>query len=1658
MKKKTLSLILALLMIVSLLPTATFADNIAEDEVAASEEAVLEKSAIIADEEAEEPEASEEAEEPEANEEAEEPEANEEEENSVTLDPKADAEYTVFVIDPNGGEWTYNGPEANKVEANNGIFTITIVEAFDLATPAREGFTFSGWDVKTGAEDDAFDYSYTAIWAENAAEEESEETEAEAEIVLSQQTLTTVCSDGASVVVSGLLPENAYITMTRVTVSKSLVEGFIDDDMNLDSFVAYDICVMVDGQEYTIDESVSVVITPAIVIADADEVGLIHIDDAGSATSVAAEVVSGDAVEFVAEGFSVYVVYAASYTVDFHYNGIDFSIEGESEILLSKLFEILEIEYDAKECTSVVFSDPELIEITRCEDGDWMLKSLAPFDTEETLDIVTGDGTKFTINVTDASGDKFSYSGTYVNISGQWGSWYSNRNIKVTVYVDGAEKEHWDLSGKADSLGIIDFSIKLKNSTTYVLQKVTTSKVVSNTLGSEAKRVDPDSDNTAHMSGQLGFGDKHNGIKVNIYVTTRGSHSGNTDNIMTYYHRDHISKGDSDDWDLYGYKIFEWRSDMTITYGKYGPYSANFDGLYNQPGKVYLYMRDQHDRGGTSPVDTAYVYNANDVSIGGEFQTATWSSPNYWFLVVADDAVDNVSGADNQTRFSYGFGSDAVYYVYAYPLGIPLQENNFCTVSQKNVATDATTNSIFSENHGIVQRHVVVRLNGVKQAQISYKGQNYVYFPERGDGMQASDIVVNNKNNGRYRYAGVTVDSDSKTYYIDYYDYKYELEYVASGANNVPSKDTYGPTADKSHTFTITSQKPEKAGFVFLGWSDTEGATRATYNAGSAITLSSSSDSTNGTSPLTSKKVYAVWQEEEATEHAVTYTFTGSIPEGVSAPVDSNSYAKDVTVTLKPNPDAVEGYIFKGWKIEGITITDGKFVMPDTNVTVTGYWGEDKNDNDIDDLEDRFTVVYDLNGGSTTSESTRFTDLSVNDATPQISDPTKSGFIFDGWQPNVNSKVLAEDAKSSSDKLTITYVAKWKVAYTLIIEGDAHVTVYASEVQTDLSGEINPFDPANLQLVVNNALISAKGGSNTITGEVDSYNVAAVCDDGYVIDKITVVEKDSGGTEKSRVEISGNDLIDEVKRCYPEYTLPEYATQAVSRSDIDDGCSVCITVTTKKLHKINNEDDIVTGETIRVIPNGGTWTYDGHDYTDAVDITLTDEMGDITLGTPVRTGYAFAGWSKEADKTIDSKTYKYVYTAQWEALTYEVDYNKHNEDVDPTNETIVLEYGKTVTVKPGDSTFTGGTGWTDNGDGTYTRIVDDDFSVADPTKDGYLFDGWDKTVDNDGNVILTPNFEKSINGIKEKYTKTISLKVTNGTWSDNSTADITAVIALMKDGAYNTKGQGTYTMPTGMKANTGYGNGSWAPAVGTTITVTKTSDSNYSYAFTQLSYNLTINYYLGNTLNNTITVQRHYGDAINIASPAVANYTADRAAVVLTMPANDVVENVRYTFVGGGGGGVVPQIIIPPQDPEPTPPATEPSPSPNVTVTTTENTDIPEVEVPLAEAPAKTWSLLNVILAGLTSLASVAMFAIKGTDRPEDLSEEDKKRKNITKYSGAAVALASIITLFATQDFSGAMAFVDKFTPLMLAYGVGQGFATYFNFKDADDHVYRGEI
>lgn len=130
----------------------------------------------------------------------------------------------------------------------------------------------------------------------------------------------------------------------------------------------------------------------------------------------------------------------------------------------------------------------------------------------------------------------------------------------------------------------------------------------------------------------------------------------------------------------------------------------------------------------------------------------------------------------------------------------------------------------------------------------------------------------------------------------------YTISYDANGGSGAPSSQT------KTHgvTLTLSSTKPTRVGYEFLGWATSPTATSATYSAGGSYT-------NNGTATL-----YAVWKAKEYSVlyngNGGTHSITGS--ETWEDTTNKFTFGKEYNISLETLGDKdfkYPGYNLLGW-------------------------------------------------------------------------------------------------------------------------------------------------------------------------------------------------------------------------------------------------------------------------------------------------------------------------------------------------------------------------------------------------------------------------------------------------------------------------------------------------------------------------------------------------------------------------------------------------------------------------------------------------------------------------------------------------------------------------------------------------------------------------
>lgn len=125
----------------------------------------------------------------------------------------------------------------------------------------------------------------------------------------------------------------------------------------------------------------------------------------------------------------------------------------------------------------------------------------------------------------------------------------------------------------------------------------------------------------------------------------------------------------------------------------------------------------------------------------------------------------------------------------------------------------------------------------------------------------------------------------------------YAVKYNANGGSGAPSAQTKW----KDQKLTLSSTKPTRTGYSFLGWSASSTATSATYSAGGSYTANAA------------VTLYAVWK-------ANTYTVTYNANGGTLGSVKTQTKTYGVALTLTGTATR-SGYNFKGWATTANAVT-----------------------------------------------------------------------------------------------------------------------------------------------------------------------------------------------------------------------------------------------------------------------------------------------------------------------------------------------------------------------------------------------------------------------------------------------------------------------------------------------------------------------------------------------------------------------------------------------------------------------------------------------------------------------------------------------------------------------------------------------------------------
>ncbi|MCI6123510.1 MAG: InlB B-repeat-containing protein [Christensenellaceae bacterium] len=434
------------------------------------------------------------------------------------------------------------------------------------------------------------------------------------------------------------------------------------------------------------------------------------------------------------------------------------------------------------------------------------------------------------------------------------------------------------------------------------------------------------------------------------------------------------------------------------------------------------------------------------------------------------------------------------------------------------------------------------------------------------------------------------------------------------------------------------------------------------------------------------------------TSTPVEYTITFDTDGGTPVAPIKQGYGKEITAPAAPTKT---GYTFAGW------LPKLPEKMPAENMTIKAQWTVNK-----------YTITFNTDGGTEIASKTQ--NYGTDIAAP--ADPTKTGYTFVKWDRAIPATMPAED---------VTITAQWKInQYTITFFDTDGVTEIASITQDYGTAITAPADPTKTgytfagwdraipaTMPAENVTITAKWTVNqyTITLMVDGTEQITIHDDygADISQYIGAINKEGydfigwakeDGTLFTQTTMPAENLV--LHACWGinQYTITFDTDGGTEIAPIiaDYGTPIAAPADPTKIGYTfaGWDKDIPVTMPAENVTITAKWTI--NQYTIAFDTDGGSYIAPITQDyntavtapeNPSKTGYTFAGWDMAIPATMPAENV--TIKAQWTINQYTITFDT---DGGSTIESITQDYG--------------------------TDII----APAAPTKEGYVFDGWDKNI------------------------------------------------------------------------------------------------------------------------------------------------------------------------------------------------------------------------------------------------------------------------------------------------------------------------------------------
>ena len=465
---------------------------------------------------------------------------------------------------------------------------------------------------------------------------------------------------------------------------------------------------------------------------------------------------------------------------------------------------------------------------------------------------------------------------------------------------------------------------------------------------------------------------------------------------------------------------------------------------------------------------------------------------------------------------------------------------------------------------------------------------------------------VRSMNSGQEAYSSWVGDgyyielSESPSLYVSYY---------SNGGSGAPD-DTYFYGSTES--VVLSSTKPTRTGYTFLGWSESASATSATYSAGQNI----------GTR-TTILRLYAVWRVNSYNVSLTAGDYISSVSGG-----GSKAYGSSVTAVATLGSATGYTYSFDGWYSGSTKVSSNAsytFTMPANAVSYTAKGKRTAN---------TYSVKFDANGGSGTMANESFTYDVAKALTANAF--VRTGYTFLGWSRSSTATTATYSNKQSVSNLaasgTVTLYAVWRLnTYSLSIT-QTRSTVVVNRTSSPLGGGTIGVLGSGATLYYNDSLkitftantgytltvhtvngsSFSSGSSHTVVGAVAVVSTAAA-------NTYSVVFNANRGTGTGSGTMANQSFTyDQAKALTANaYTRQILVTFNYTGGTGTPASSPAVSVFNGWARSADGAAVFTDGQSVSNLTTSQNGT---------VNLYAKWANGNVTLPTPTRTGYTFKGW------------------------------------------------------------------------------------------------------------------------------------------------------------------------------------------------------------------------------------------------------------------------------------------------------------------------------------------------------------------------------------------------------------------------------------------------